>query len=70
MADHQKTEIHEISHEIYIKDQIVVTNSTETIIRDQTRTDKIRSIPYFPQTLGIEIIPTNGIEATQVVEIN
>ena len=85
-ADHQNTEIHEISHKIDIVDQIVETISTETIIHDQIRTDKVHLIPVPTQTLGIdtfqmidqeihltidtEIILTIGIEVTQIVEIN
>ena len=82
-ADQQYKEIHEISHKTDIFDQIIEAISIKITFHDQTRADQnARLIPVPTRTLGIDtiqeihrtidikIIPTIGIEANQIVEIN
>ena len=84
-ADHQIKKIHVISHKSDIVDQIVKILSIQIIIHTQTD-QIIRLIPVSIHTLGIdtipmiyqeahrtmdiEIMPTIGIEATKIIEIN
>ena len=85
-ADHQTKEIHVNSHKTDIVDQIVEIISIKKSIHDQAQKDQIIllipvsihileiEIPMMDQefhhTKDREIIPTIGIEATQIIEIN
>ena len=69
-ADHQNKEIHKISHNTDIVDQIFEIISIELTIHDQTPTDQnIRLIPVPIHTLGIDINPMIDQEIQRTIEI-
>ena len=75
--DHQKKEIHEISHKTDIVDQIAKITSIETTIHDQIQTEEKFVIPVPFQILRIDTIQTIDhvihhtieIETTRITEI-
>ena len=76
-VDHQNNETHEISHKIYIVDQLAKITSIETTSHDQIQTKQNFLIPVPIQILGIDTIQTIDHvihhtiekETTQIIEI-